>query len=395
MPPESGSRQRRLRWQALSLGVLLLAMWLVALWQPVTRPQWEQPGTWAQEFLHPTEVNRWNRSHPVVTPQPIASVAYAPDGKRALAVGDSGTVLQSADGGQSWAVVASNSKESLTSVAYAPDGKSALAVGTSGTVIKSGDGGQSWAVVTGNSKALLSSVAYAPGSKSALAVGTEGTVLKSVDGGQSWVVVASNSKEWLNSVAYAPDGKSALAAGDSGTVLKSGDGGQTWVVVPDHKRSPAPWFYAVVLLAGVYACLVALGSLREVQLQLSKKGLLDKAVTDRPIDSKSQDRMAFGPLVAALAHFLAHSGTAPRLALAINAAWGMGKSSFMNMLAESLHARGGRTVRFNVWHNQHEDLLLAPLLTAVVQQAIPRLLSPGGLRFRCKLFWTRFRLWGW
>ena len=197
------------------------------------------------------------------------------------------------------------------------------------------------------------------------------------------------------SVAYAPDSKNALAVGDSGTVLKSGDGGQSWAVVSNHQRNSALWFNSVFLLAGAFAGLVGLRSLRSVQLRRSKKSLLDKAVTDRPIDSKSQDRMAFGPLVAALAHFLAHSGTAPRLALAINAAWGMGKSSFMNMLAESLHARGGRTVRFNVWHNQHEDLLLAPLLTAVVQQAIPRLLSPGGLRVRCKLFWTRFRLWGW
>ena len=54
---EGNVRQRRLRWQAMYLGLFLLAAWVVALLQPLTRPQWEPPGTWAQEFLHPAETN--------------------------------------------------------------------------------------------------------------------------------------------------------------------------------------------------------------------------------------------------------------------------------------------------------------------------------------------------
>jgi hypothetical protein len=72
------------------------------------------------------------------------SVAFAPDGRGALAAGFGGTLLRSGDGGSSWQPVASGTKQTLSSVAFAPDGRGALAVATGGTLLRSGDGGSSW-----------------------------------------------------------------------------------------------------------------------------------------------------------------------------------------------------------------------------------------------------------
>lgn len=127
---------------------------------------------------------------------------------------------------------------------------------------------------------------------------------------------------------------------------------------------------------------------------LLHRGLLDHAVTDRPVDSVAQDRLAFAPLVEALSHFLRHQGTQPPLSVAINAPWGMGKSSLMNMLSARLRQAGSSPVHFNVWHHQHEELLLAPLLHAITQQGVPSWRTLTGWRFRARLLAIRLRRGG-
>ena len=67
----------------------------------------------------------------------------------------------------------------------------------------------------------------------------------------------------------------------------------------------------------------------------------------------------------------------------------------MNMRASRLKAMGARPVWFNVWHHQHEEVLLAPLLQAITQQAIPNLGQWEGWTFRCRLLWQRWRQPDW
>lgn len=247
-------------------------------------------------------------------------------------------------------------------------------------------------VVTQNN---LTSVAFSPDGKTALAAGVGGTLLKSADAGQSWQTLVSGSKATLWSVAFSPDGKTALTAGGAGTLLKSADAGQNWQAVGLYSKSPSPWFTA--LLAGlaivcfeVYRRLMAPG-----KRLLGRLGILFNAVTDKPIEAASEDRLAFTPVVEALSAFLRHTATKPSLSIAINAAWGMGKSSFMNMLAGSLKKRSAKPVHFNGWHHQHEEVLLAPLLQAIVNQAIPGWALWAGWRFRARLWLERSRRWDW
>ena len=294
----AGSRLNQKRRWAIFWALAALVMALGAFWfainQPATAPKYEPPsGCWA-EFFQPSEVNRWQRPQKIITQSDLQAIAFSSDGKTALAAGEAGTLLKSADAGQSWQVVASNSEGYLNSVAFSPDGKSALAAGRAGTL------------------------------------------LKSADAGQSWQAVASNSKEDLTSIALSPDGKAALAAGRAGTLLKSADAGQSWEAVGLYSKTPGPWFNALLGLLAVDVMLVARMLLAPGKTLLARLGILSNAVSDKPIDQASEDKLNFYPVVEALSKFLRHPATAPSLSIAINAAWGMGKSSFMNMLAGSL-----------------------------------------------------------
>lgn len=241
----------------------------------------------------------------------------------------------------------------------------------------------------------LVSVVLGVDGKTALAVGGRGGVLRSTDNGKHWAEMQSGSTEVLYFVTLSTDGKTALAVGRNDTVLRSTDAGQTWHNVSAHSRAPAPWWWTLLALLGSYALALTARQWRRNRTLLLRRGLLDHAVTDRPVDSVAQDRLAFAPLVEALSHFLRHRGTQPPLSVAINAPWGMGKSSLMNMLSARLRQAGSSPVHFNVWHHQHEELLLAPLLNAVIQQGVPSWLTLVGWRFRARLLAIRLRHGGW
>jgi photosystem II stability/assembly factor-like uncharacterized protein len=366
----------------------------------------------------------------------LVSVAFSSKAQSALAVGPNGTILRSADAGKSWKSVASSSKSKLISVAFSSDGKTALAVGEDSTILSSVNAGESWQPVTTDNKGGLRTVAFSGDGKTAIALNYWGRVMSSEDAGESWQTVASannagfnslalgadgknafavsqsgrifgsadtgkswqiltNQGEALNSIALSTDSKISLAVGNSSTVLSSLDAGKSWQSVAHYSKGPGSWYMAllVVMAAG---CLAA-GRLLFWPLKIKQivRDLMNKGVTDNPIDKPDQDSLAFMPVVEALSRFLRHSATNPPLSIAINAPWGMGKSSFMKLLAGSLRALDAKPVEFNVWHHQHEEVLLAPLLQAIISQAIPSWWCMAGWRFRVRLWWQRVRGAGW
>ena len=80
---------------------------------------------------------------------------------------------------------------------------------------------------------------------------------------------------------------------------------------------------------------------------------------DEPIRSSEEDLLSRGPLVAMIAqHILAMDGS-ESVVIALNAPWGAGKSSFLNLLEDDLTNDGSSddcrndgpiVVRFNPWH---------------------------------------------
>src|SRR5262249_7315518 len=84
---------------------------------------------------------RWSWQNPLPQGNPLSSVA-AVDANTFVAVGNTGTVIKSSDGGSTWAVqhYAGGTRADLRGVAFA-DANTGTAVGTSGTIIRTTDGG--------------------------------------------------------------------------------------------------------------------------------------------------------------------------------------------------------------------------------------------------------------
>ena len=121
----SQKRRWAIFWALAALVTALGTFWF-AIHQPATAPRYEPPGGFWTEYFQPREENRWQRPQKVVTQGDLRAVAFSPDGKTALTAGSEGTLLKSADAGQNWQAVASNSKEFLYSVAFSPDGKTEI-----------------------------------------------------------------------------------------------------------------------------------------------------------------------------------------------------------------------------------------------------------------------------
>ena len=86
---------------------------------------------------------------------------------------------------------------------------------------------------------------------------------------------------------------------------------------------------------------------------------------DEPIKSKTQDELSRGHLVEVIARHIVHYEDKNCLVISMNAPWGAGKSSFLNLLNERLQAKdsttgtaGLKTTWFNPWNFGNVDQLI-------------------------------------
>jgi len=89
--------------------------------------------------------------------------------------------------------------------------------------------------------------------------------------------------------------------------------------------------------------------------------IVNRLLGDQPAGKAADDKLGFGPYVAAVAAFLTDTSTKTPLTLSIEGCWGSGKSSFMLQLQEELGKRGKtKIVSFNAWqYNADEGLWAA------------------------------------
>ncbi|MBC8044202.1 MAG: T9SS type A sorting domain-containing protein [Rhizobacter sp.] len=207
----------------------------------------------------------------------------------AVAVGDSGRILRAQGKGLDYIPVLSPTDKELTDAdiatepANSPQTKttgaqgslgtngfgSAVAVGVGGTILRSADGGNTWSTVSPipTTESLLS-VAFVQaaatakaataqginGFGSAVAVGVGGTILRSADGGASWALagegvttstlnvvgstgVVAAARTERSSNARKGNGVQAafgvlIAAGEMGAIVRSENDGQDWASAP-------------------------------------------------------------------------------------------------------------------------------------------------------------------
>ena len=205
-------------------------------------------------------------------------------------------------------------------------------MGGNGTILATADGGASWQPQTSNTTERLWSVGFVDAQRG-WAVGENGTILATADGGASWQPQTSNTTKRLPSVGFV-DAQRGWAVGGNGTILATADGGANWANprLP-YDKWPAPWYYLTLL--GV--CLLIRESLRKpAAIEQPAKSVEDRLLSDRPLESPSQDVLDLQGIALGLSTFLRNENTQPPLTIAITGEWGSGKSSLMNLLQRDL-----------------------------------------------------------
>ncbi len=151
------------------------------------------------------------------------NATFSKDGSDAWAVGDSGRVLRTLDGGSNWASSAVGTN-SLRAASHR--GLTVLLAGDGGVVRRSSDNGGTFASIVVSGGLRLRGLAM-PSSSGAIVVGDGGSIFRSSDDGQTWGPEVSGSPEDLNAVAFS-SASNGWAVGANGTVLRTVDGGDNW-----------------------------------------------------------------------------------------------------------------------------------------------------------------------
>src|SRR5215510_11297716 len=157
------------------------------------------------------------------------------------AVGESGTIQRTIDGGATWTLQDAPTRKLLYDVA-AIDDNHAWVVGAVGTILRTVDGGRSWDEQSSGVNEALRAVHFADQQRG-WAVGAKGTIISTANSGAGWRRQTSDVELNLNDVVF-PKAKGGPAegpregpreglregwiAGDRGLLLHTGDGGATW-----------------------------------------------------------------------------------------------------------------------------------------------------------------------
>ncbi|HZR82019.1 MAG TPA: YCF48-related protein [Candidatus Binatia bacterium] len=176
------------------------------------------------------------------------AVACLPDGS-VVVTGPKGAAMKTSDGGTTWQTLQTGAKRALLSVAF-PTKDVGVAVGDFGTIIRTEDGGKTWTTIALPTDAalpqleeqgidpgdiLLYDIAF-PTPERGFAVGEFGAVFTTADGGKTWTAQKSPVENTLFGVYFA-DEKNGWATGIEESLIHTTDGGQTWkkLQVPPRK----------------------------------------------------------------------------------------------------------------------------------------------------------------
>lgn len=145
------------------------------------------------------------------------------DALNGWAVGNSGTILMTTNGGESWSSKNLTTQD-LKDVAFL-DSQVGLIVGDDGRIYRTTDGGSNWSQISSGTESNILAVAFGEG-RMAYAAGRDGVLLRSTDNGASWSVVATGSERFRGLSARGT--QLAWAVGNEGAYKMTTDGGLTW-----------------------------------------------------------------------------------------------------------------------------------------------------------------------
>lgn len=156
------------------------------------------------------------------------------------AVGGSGAVLHTTDGGNRWENQSGLSETHLWGVHFV-DSDHGWIVGGGGEnedaeILHTQDGGKRWVRQKSNTTKEFLFAVYFANLTHGWIVGSDGLILHTIDGGRTWVRQKSTADQALRAVAFR-DAKQGWAIGEKGLILQTTDSGQTW------SRYPTPTQY--------------------------------------------------------------------------------------------------------------------------------------------------------
>ncbi len=182
----------------------------------------------------------WKSSETTISREDLAGVAFS--GPLGWAVGPENALLNTLDGGQSWATVSLENLPSFTAASFA-DGSYGWVTGGGGLLWTTRDGGRNWGQQeTGVKKDLLAVCAV---SRSLCFVSGDNVIVKTDDGGATWrrvfQVVPSQAELDKPKDQRAPlpvvsalsffDARRGWAGGSDGGILYSSNEGESWARV--------------------------------------------------------------------------------------------------------------------------------------------------------------------
>ncbi|MDE0853358.1 MAG: hypothetical protein OSA97_02905 [Nevskia sp.] len=195
------------------------------------------------------------------TTERLLNVSINSEGN-AVAVGSFGTVLESTDRGGTWNSIAPEWGSLMKDqgdqfmphmyAAHIDDAGTITVAGELGCILQSRDGGKSWAVVhhgdsaSHNEEESLFSMDFRSDGV-AFAVGQNGRILRSANGGATWQVSDSNVRSNLLSIHSSANGEIVVTGMYS--MLVSNNDGKTWNTVRDQEIGSG-WYAGVARSAG-------------------------------------------------------------------------------------------------------------------------------------------------
>ena len=167
----------------------------------------------------------WEKQISPVTDQELLKVQFINENQGWI-VGTYGLILHTADGGKNWERLPFDEDLILNDLCFINSMQGWLA-GEFGTVLYTEDGGQTWVKQLEDEMGRkLFGIDFCD-DKHGIAVGIEGIIYTTSDGGESWNLKDTGAKDTLLKVAYA-DGMHATAVGLRGCFYATDDGGDSW-----------------------------------------------------------------------------------------------------------------------------------------------------------------------
>lgn len=137
-----------------------------------------------------------------------------------------GVILATADGGQTWQPQVSRVEEDLYGVWFVSD-RQGWVVGDNGTLLTTSNGGQTWSRQNAGVEVALRKVVFVNPQRGWV-VGNGGTILSTTNGGQAWSRQTSGVTTSLRDLAVVGD-RQGWVVGSGGTILTTTNGGETWI----------------------------------------------------------------------------------------------------------------------------------------------------------------------